>query len=314
MFPKCSSSLLLFLMGCIPLILNACSQPAGQALPTIQEGAVATWAIETLEVHRTSLAQAAQETVIWLTRQAPPATPTITHTLPPSTPIGGELTLTPVPTFTPLLSTLIPTSNPAIIIALVDTNCRSGPDEKYTVMGIFYAGQESILLGRNEDSTWWYIEHPENPGESCWVWSGSTSTTWETASLPVIPTPTRVPLVDFELTYSNMHVCYKFDKYIIFRVENIGTETLYETTINFKDIKSGKMLYKEADNIWAPYMPNANSCPPGIFPLESGKRGFIAAKKTDVLHAGVRLRAYVRICTAAGKDKKCVEKDISFQF
>ena len=66
--------------------------------------------------------------------------------------------------------------------------------------------------------------------------------------------------------------------------------------------------------LMTPYMIEADECPPGRYTLEAGKRGFIYIKKVDSIKRGVRLWAYVKICTEKKPGQTCVEKTVQFQF
>jgi len=280
------------------------------ALPPAAPGAAATFAAETLSALAPAKTQSAQQTVDRLTRQAPTLTPSISPTRPTATPIPTNtlpfslLSLTP-PTLTPTATTI-----PLIITAVADTNCRLRPAPDEQRLGIFYAGQQATVYGTNADQSWWYIKNPENSAEYCWVWSGSITVSGEIADLPLITPATPLPFTDFEITFSNMHLCID-TRFLVFRVENTGTETLYVATIAVKN-KGGETLH--SDILWAPYMNEASWCPPGRYTLESGKRGFIYIKKVDKIKRGVRLWAEVKICTEKKPGQTCVEKTVQFQF
>ena len=293
----------------LSVLLSACvTAPA--ALPSDFPGAAASYAAETLQVMGLTKTLQAQSTAEWLTRQAPTLTPSPSATRPTATPMPSNtppfslLSLTP-PTLTPSATMVRPT-----LVASVDTNCRVRPAPDEQRLGILLAGMQATVYGRNADGSWWYIENPDKGGEYCWVWDGAVTLSGETASLPQITPAPRPPTVDFEVTFSNAHMC-EYDKFLIFRVENTGTETLYVATITIKD-KKGDVLH--TDTLWAPYMNESTWCPPGRYALESEKRGFVYIKKLHTIKSGVRLWALIEICTQDGPDKKCVGKELQFQF
>lgn len=90
----------------------------------------------------------------------------------------------------PVLATATPTGS--YFVVDVGANCRAGPGTVYEVVTTFAAGTYLSLVGRNADTTWWYIL---TGSTNCWI-SGSTGhTTGELNNLQVItapPTPTPI--------------------------------------------------------------------------------------------------------------------------
>src|SRR5689334_22323418 len=89
--------------------------------------------------------------------------------IPPSTTPTPAFTQTATITLTP---TVPPTATPVelslkVIKELV--NCRSGPGVVFELVNELNDGQTARVVGRNADSTWWYIRDPGNPGGECWV-------------------------------------------------------------------------------------------------------------------------------------------------
>lgn len=296
----------LVLLSCL---LAGCSM-SPTALPPAAPGAAATFAGQTLQALAPAKTQAVQMTASQLTRQAPTLIPSPTPTRPTATPIPTNTLPFSLLSLTPPTLTLTATTPPTTLTATVDTNCRLRPASNEERLGILYAGQQAVVLGSNADQSWWYIQNPENAGEFCWVWDGAVTLDGEIAFLPLITPATPTPFTDFEITFSNMHLC-DYTRFLIFRVENTGTETLYVANIAVKN-KSGQTLH--SDILWAPYMNEANWCPPGRYTLESGKRGFIYIKKVDSIKRGERLWAEVKICTEDKPGKTCVVKTVQFQF
>jgi hypothetical protein len=105
------------------------------------------------------------------------------------------ITASPVPT-----ETLVP-QTPIIQVPVLEANenvnCRRGPSIEYDNLDTLYKGWSSRIYGRNEDSTWWYINSPNiAPKYYCWVWGGSVTITGDTSQVPVVippPPPTITP-------------------------------------------------------------------------------------------------------------------------
>lgn len=121
-------------------------------------------------------------------------TETPTSTLPtmPDTPTSGVSTLTPVPIET-LVDFEIPTptstSTPSVFLASPKdqpVNCRFGPATSYNVIGALELGRQAEMIGRNPDSTWWYVRNPSDPSTSCWLSAEFVQTVGDVQSLPVV--------------------------------------------------------------------------------------------------------------------------------
>lgn len=94
-------------------------------------------------------------TIVALTSQAIPATTTYTPLPEPS--------ITPILTVTPTV-----TEQATQLTATQTMNCRNGPGTEYMILVRIEEGISQIIRGRNEQSTWWYIEPPDLD-EGCWL-------------------------------------------------------------------------------------------------------------------------------------------------
>jgi hypothetical protein len=68
-------------------------------------------------------------------------------------------------------------------------NCRFGPGTEWSVLSGLNLGQISEIVGRNADSSWWYIKDLANPGSFCWVGASVTNTAGNVAALPIVNPP-----------------------------------------------------------------------------------------------------------------------------
>lgn len=110
-----------------------------------------------------------------------------TSTTAPAAPTSTEAP-SPIPS-----ATLSPTpSVPQVTPNSVNVNCRSGPDVGYSAPSVLIFGQTAQIKGRNDDSSWWYIYDPANPGQFCWVAASVVSTSGNLAGLPVIAPPEAI--------------------------------------------------------------------------------------------------------------------------
>lgn len=90
------------------------------------------------------------------------------------------------------LPTVTPTSTPSVILASSKgqpVNCRFGPGTSYAVIGALLIGMRAEMIGRNEDSSWWYVRNPTDPSTSCWLSAEFVATTGNVDALPVVNSP-----------------------------------------------------------------------------------------------------------------------------
>ena len=124
-------------------------------------------------------------------------TETATSTLAPplDTPTSSSPAPTPVP-FETLVNlefpTITPTSTPSVFLASPKdqpVNCRFGPATSYAVIGALLLGRQAEIIGRNTDSTWWYVRNPSDPSTSCWLSAEFVVTVGDVQSLPIANSP-----------------------------------------------------------------------------------------------------------------------------
>jgi hypothetical protein len=71
-------------------------------------------------------------------------------------------------------------------VSLQPVNCRFGPATSYNVTGALLQGRQAEIIGRNADSTWWYVRNPSDPSTSCWLSADFVETVGDVQSLPVV--------------------------------------------------------------------------------------------------------------------------------
>ncbi len=97
----------------------------------------------------------------------------------------------PSPSEVPAASS--PQNSTPTISATINTNCRLGPSPDYPVVSALVVGNEATAIGRNADSSWWFVRDPLDATASCWLWSGSTNLQGDPSSLPVVSPPPLIP-------------------------------------------------------------------------------------------------------------------------
>jgi uncharacterized protein YraI len=119
-----------------------------------------------------------------------PASPTPTLDTPTSS-------TSPTPTgiatlFNIGLPTITATATPSIFLAAPreqPVNCRFGPGTSYAPIGALILGRQAEIIGRNSDSTWWYVRNPSDPSTSCWLSAEFVKTIGDVQALPVVNSP-----------------------------------------------------------------------------------------------------------------------------
>lgn len=140
----------------------------------------------------------------------PTVTPTPTRTLTPTPSATSTLTATPTPSpspsatrtpdYTPTITvtpslTFTPTATPEVRGRVMQkSNCRYGPGAAYLYEWGLYPGNRVTVLGRNQDSSWLYVD-PWTYVDYCWVKADLLELSGDAASLPQIRT--LLPYTEF---------------------------------------------------------------------------------------------------------------------
>lgn len=119
-------------------------------------------------------------TIVALTSQAIPATTTNTPLPEPSNTTTPTLTATATEPIMELTTTRA-------------LNCRNGPGTEYMILVRIEEGIPQIIRGRNEQSTWWYIE-PSDLDEGCWLFGSLVTVEGQVAEVPVVES-SAIPLI-----------------------------------------------------------------------------------------------------------------------
>ena len=163
--------------GCnLPILIS----PAA----TLDRDQISTAAAQTIEVTFTlgALSENLNKPTLTLTPSPQPMAPSATDAVITPTFTNSPL---PIPTNTPLYPMIHSTMN---------TNCRTGPSSDFDVVGYLIVGDKVGVIGKNTNSTWWYIQNPDIPSKYCWVWNQTTIVEGNSSNIPVTtPVPTETP-------------------------------------------------------------------------------------------------------------------------
>jgi len=219
--------------------------------------------------------------------------------------------------------TMTPTLESPVIHATTDTNCRYGPGTVYDIVGYLLVGKGEVpVLGKLRGGGWWYIQHPTNSNERCWVWATTTEVEGDTSKLPFVDPPatptatvtnTLPPSAAFTASFANVHNCAGEDKFT-YQVGNTGTLAFESARVDFTDLTQSTSSWAQL-NTYAFY-PNAMSCPPAAADtMGPGSTYFlIHGPATLTPLPGDLMQATIRMCTENNLGGTCVNQTINFVY
>jgi hypothetical protein len=227
-------------------------------------------------------------------------------------------TSTPAFTFTPS-STATPTYTPTPIYPTVsvsvDTNCRTGPNTSYDLLGLLKVGEKAEVVGKSTLSDTLVIKLPSNPAITCWLWARYATLSGDISGLPVVPIPpsptpkyTSTPLISFDVSYISTILCD--DAYrVTFKIVNTGKLTWESNRVTVTDQKNSVTKTVTRDNFLY-YSPacvvNADQN------LESGEVGFTTSEGFGPNPEGHAMSANIQVCSENGMGGTCKERMITF--
>lgn len=240
-------------------------------------------------------------------------TPTATWvpvlTLPPTaTPVGGA---SAVPT---MVATRVPDPGDEMlpkIYAEIDSNCRSGPAQNYKRLGYLLVGESSVIVGRNNSWTWWYIKEPHRTGILCWVWSGSTRVEGDTSNVPVIVMPTVTPfnktpissIVSFSIAGVKIVQC-SGQQTIMIKVKNNGKNRFESAWLRIYDLSLNVMVYGPSSGD-TPFRSSYQDCSAGIDNLDPDAIRYLGADIGNQNLSSHIIEISILMCTEEGLAGQC---------
>jgi len=144
-------------------------------------------------------------------------TPTVTHST-ISTPTSiRTVTATPAPITLTVKDKLI--------------NCRFGPGVTYELINELSQDESAQVVGRDELSSWWYVNDPGNPKGHCWVSADVTETHGPIEVLPVLQSPvTSVTSASLRIEPDRIVVnCHQFPQTVFLEAKVTSNGPTYVT-------------------------------------------------------------------------------------
>ncbi len=286
------------------LLVSACSLPGAPAETQIPVEAIYTAAAQTLQAQLTQSAAQQPPT-------EPPPPPT--DTPPPEAAVPTE---TPTPFFTPTLA-FTPTPQVPMAVVSVNSNCRKGPSPDYDPpVSVLRTGDRAEIFGRNNNRTWWYVQIPGKPGQFCWVWGNNVNVEGDTSGvqyvepppIPITPTFTPSPDVEFDPSFDNVHNCGG-DPHAIFELDNIGDVDFESMRLEIVDLDADDEIFDKSSN--APFMGSSGECPPGGDTFPKGKTFWVGGNIEDG-GSGNDAQATITLCTKDDLKGTCVSEKVDF--
>ncbi len=118
-------------------------------------------------------------------------------------------------------------------------------------------------------------------------------------------------MLDFTVSFENLHICSAPLKYATFRLGNTGTSAFESVRIQIVDLTASTTLYGPGTNN-TPFLATANDCPPQGSSMGPGSVYFLAASiGADPPH-GHNARLTLKMCTEDSLGGGCVEKTTDF--
>jgi hypothetical protein len=192
----------------------------------------------------------------------------------------------------------------------VNTYCRSGPGDPYTILGVFSVGQTGEVVGHSPLNDNWIIKLPPN-GTTCWLWTQYATVKGNTAGLPVVnPPPSPTPAGSFNVAYSSTQTCSSGFG-IKFQITNNGSVSWESNQVKATD-NSTSVTETIANDTFPNYKSSDCSLISADQNLDPGESGTTSVFGFSTNPAGHNLTATIRVCSQNGLAGICLEKTISF--
>lgn len=226
----------------------------------------------------------------------------VTKTPIPPSPTTIE-SLIPSPTAVP---TSIPTQAAQISVS-ENTNCRSGPGDKFPFEGVLRVGEVADVIGRSTVLDYWYVTNAQLPEEGCWLWGEFAQVEGDFETVPVYtPVPSPTPQVGFEVYVKSFKDC-GYTQYVVFAVKNAGAQRLWSGYVEVQDLGNRGTLYNATER--HPFAVSVEpACPPDHGnELWPGETRYIHAPLgpgvSDISGVGI-----ITLCSADFQGGTCVTK------
>jgi hypothetical protein len=187
-----------------------------------------------------------------------------------------------------------------------NTNCRTGPSVDYELVVTFLSGESAKIVSQTTDNSYVLVEDPNNPGQSCWLFTQYVTVNGDLTGLPVATPPP--PLVNFTIDFTRIQICGSY--FMEFKVVNSGTKTLQAYTIVAKDLSShtqqttSRTVFDFMDGCFIEKE---------IGFIDPGKVGYVAADNFSYDPTGHSFEATITICSHNDMTGVCATQVVKFK-
>jgi hypothetical protein len=95
-----------------------------------------------------------------------------------------------------------------------------------------------LLLGKNQDETFWYTQDQSGINPDCWLWGKFATPVGETTALPIFtPPPTPTPYLNYSVNYEGSD-CGAGSCGFWFKVDNTGTMPLESVRVYVENVNT----------------------------------------------------------------------------
>jgi hypothetical protein len=220
----------------------------------------------------------------------------------PTNTVEPTITLTPTVTQTP-------TPEKVAVQVTKNTNCRTGPDKIFDLVGIMKVGETAEAIGRNAAKTYWVIKLPANTAKTCWLWYEWATVTGNGDALPIVespPTPTWSPKPDFTFSYVGKVNC-PMANMIKLQIVNTGNVAWESYRIETRDLTTDLMGVSVSSEF--PGFPACGWSNPSA--LQPGETGF-AVGLSPTGSAGHSVEVILHLFTGNGTSGTHMKGNFTF--
>ena len=242
-------------------------------------------------------------TLIYLTPRFPSETPSLTQ--PPGTPTE---TVEPTASFTPV---------PVYMRVTRPTHCRSGPGQSFEIVGSLLVGMKVEVIGRDPTGQYWYIPNPYVFTDYCWVWGEYAEFEGPQLLVPMVAPPstptntgTAIPSLEFKLQPRGMQTC-NGAHWINIEIVNLNDNYIFNSVkIEMQDTVNNVYRTVTYNNF-----PHSIGCD-GMIVEESisakGGAEDVSGPRFDYNLRGIKLIAYVTVCTEEDQKGICTKREVKY--
>jgi hypothetical protein len=168
------------------------------------------------------------------------------------------------------------------------------------------SGDSAKIVSKTTEESYVLVEDPNNPGQSCWLWTQFIAISGDLSGLPVATPPP--PLVNFTMDFTRVQICGSF--FLEFKVVNTGEKTLQAYTIVAKDLTA-----KSQQTTSRTGFDFLDGCfiQKEIGYIDPGMVGYVSADNFSYDPTGHSFEATITICSHNDMTGVCATQVVKFK-